>query len=102
MGGDQHARLEQLLEAHKAQDQIFRSQKFGWAGPLDTLADQVRAWFDVRANRRRVESAGKLALAKAEALGGAHDTNQKLLHHRPAPGFQPVALGLPRRVRRRR
>ncbi len=84
-GGDQHARLEQLLEAHKAQDQVSQSQKFGWAGPLDTLADQVRAWFGVRANRKRVESAGKLALAKAGALGEAHDAIQNLLQHRPAP-----------------
>jgi small-conductance mechanosensitive channel len=81
-GGDLHAKLERLLQAHEAVDHISRAQKFGWAGPANTLAEQARSWFGLRANQNRIEAARQQALEKTSALSRTHEAIQSLLQHR--------------------
>lgn len=90
-GGDQHAKLERLLRAHEAVDHVSQSQKFGWTGPVNTVADQVRSWFGIRANQNKIEAARKQAVDKTAALSRAHDAVESLLQHR---ALAPVPAAL--------
>jgi small-conductance mechanosensitive channel len=71
LGGDRRSKLEQLLQAHEAQDH-GAPQKFGSAPQMATLADQVAAWFHLRDSNERVQAARDEATAKAASLSKSH------------------------------
>jgi small-conductance mechanosensitive channel len=88
LGGDRRSKLEQLLQAHEAQDH-GAPQKFGSAPPMTTLADQVAAWFHLRDSKARVEAARDQATAKATSLSRSHNALKSGL---PTPGSTVAEL----------
>jgi small-conductance mechanosensitive channel len=72
LGGDQHSKLERLLQEHEAaQHQAVQASK-STAGRTQTLAEQLLAWFSLRERTHQVESALQQTTKKAAALEQQH------------------------------
>jgi small-conductance mechanosensitive channel len=81
-GGDQHAKLERLLQEHEAtQHQPVQSTK-ATAGRTQTLAEQLMAWSALRVRARQVEAARDQSANKAAALERQHQALENLIAHK--------------------
>jgi small-conductance mechanosensitive channel len=78
-GGDQHSKLERLLQEHEATQHQTVQQSKSTAARTETLAEQVMAWFSLRERARQVESAQEQSTKKAEALERQHQTLENLI-----------------------
>ncbi len=75
-GGDQHSKLERLLQEHEAaQHQPVQSKSN--AARTQTLAEQVLAWFSLRERAHQVESALEQTTKTAAALDQKHQALEK-------------------------
>jgi small-conductance mechanosensitive channel len=90
-GGDRRSKLERLLKAHEAADQAA-TRKFGSAPALETLADQVRAWFHLRDASARVHLARDQASAEGASLSKVHDALESAAQRGLAPGSSVAQL----------
>jgi small-conductance mechanosensitive channel len=91
LGGDRQSKLEQLLQAHEAQDH-GAPEKFGSAPSMATLADQVAAWFHLRDSKARVAAARDQASAKAATLLKTHNQVESDVKGQSAPGSSVAQL----------
>src|SRR5216684_5964480 len=77
LGGDQHSKLERLLQEHEAaQHQAVQPSKSS-AGRTQTLAEQLLAWFSLRERAHQVESALEQTTKTAAGLEQKHQALEK-------------------------
>jgi len=97
-GGDQHARIERLLQAHEAAEhQTVQPQKTSAAVRPTTLKDQAQAWFSLRDQARNLEAAGAQSAAKAAALEREHQALESQTRNVEQAGA-PATLSLLHRL----
>jgi small-conductance mechanosensitive channel len=77
-GGDKHALLERLLQAHEAAHGTGLTAKASLAGRAATLLEQVQSWLSLRDRARQLEAARQQAAAKAAALDREHQVLEGL------------------------
>jgi small-conductance mechanosensitive channel len=73
-GGDQHDRLQRLLQEHEdAEHQAAQSPRAPSLRRTSTLGEQMGAWFSLRDRQRQLEANRKQAADHAAALRKEHD-----------------------------
>src|SRR5579863_581741 len=84
-GGDQHAKLQRLLQQHEATEhQAPPTARAPAPRPTATLSQQVGAWLSLRDRRRQLEANGKQAADHASALRKEHDALDEAASSKPA------------------
>jgi small-conductance mechanosensitive channel len=95
-GGDKHAMLERLLQAHEAAHGTGLTAKASLAGRAATLLEQVQAWLSLRDRARQLEAARQQSAAKESALDNEHRILEGLTPASNAAGDEDQAALLER------
>jgi small-conductance mechanosensitive channel len=86
-GGDQHERLQRLLQEHEAaQHQAPQTAHASAPGGTATLSRQMGVWFSLGDRQRQLEANRKQAADHASALRREHDALDALATGKAAPG----------------
>jgi small-conductance mechanosensitive channel len=95
-GGDQHEKLQRLLQEHEdAQHQAAQSPRAPSLPRTATLGEQMGAWLSLRDRQRQLEADRKQAADHAAALRKEHDVLDELAARKPAPGPDSPASAKP-------
>jgi small-conductance mechanosensitive channel len=83
-GGDQHEKLQRLLQEHEtAQHLAAQSARAPALGRTATLSQQVAAWVSLRNRQRQLEANRKQAADHASALRKEHDSIDEVAARKP-------------------
>jgi DNA repair exonuclease SbcCD ATPase subunit len=86
-GGDQHEKLQRLLQQHEAAEhQAAQAARAPTLGPTTTLSQQVGAWLSLRDRQRQLEANRIQAVNHASGLRKEHDVLDELAARKSAPG----------------
>lgn len=102
-GGDQHAKLQRLVQEHEAgQHETVQQPKIVTAGSITTLRGQIERWLALRDRSHQVEAAYQEAANRQTALEREHNTLEKLIRKDPpavAPDDEEETSALIERLR---
>jgi small-conductance mechanosensitive channel len=86
-GGDQHEKLQRLLQEHEAAEhQAAQTARAPTPGPTTTLSQQAGAWLSLRDRQRQLEANRIQAVNHASALRKEHDVLDESAAGKSAPG----------------
>ena len=89
LGGDQHAKLQRLVQAHEAgQHATVPQPKIVATGNMTTLSGQIERWLVLRDRSRQVEMADQEAANRQASLEREHNALEKMLHNEPPAAEQ--------------
>ena len=92
-GGQEHARLESLLEQHEASDkEADQMLKFGSPGNTGTLVEQFREWFSLDGYQQKLQAARQQASNHATQMDGDHQALERQLGSQPPPSASSAIL----------
>jgi small-conductance mechanosensitive channel len=85
-GGDQHEKLQRLLQEHEdAQHQAAQSARAPALGRITTLSQQVGAWLSLRDRQRLLAANRNQAIGHASSLRKEHDLLDEMAARKSAP-----------------
>ncbi len=80
-GGDPHAKLEQMLQAHEAAQHGAQQPKAPTAGQTSIFSEQLQAWLGLRDRQHQIEAARRQAADRAARLAHGHEILQQLIRN---------------------